>query len=82
MSGLSSRNMACGETGTLSPGTKDTYVEGRNSDKGLDLTTSSSLARNQCQDNRQRQARDSMGSEASCIASQRPYSQASGPKIQ
>lgn len=33
MTGPSSRSTACEETGTLSPGTKDTQVEGGNCDK-------------------------------------------------
>lgn len=39
------------------------------------------LVRHQCRDNGQRQAGESMGSEASCVASQRPSSQASGPGL-
>lgn len=78
MLGPSSSTMTCEEIETLSPGTKDTREEGRSCDKGLGLMNSPFLVRLQCQDNGQRQAGDSMGS---CIAFQRPYSQASGPKI-
>lgn len=74
-SGPSSRSMASEETGTLVP------AQGHPCAKRLDLMNSPCLVRHQCRDNGQRQAGESMGSEASCVASQRPSSQASGPGL-